>query len=301
MVTEKIKNKLKQLFAEQITRRNIRLSERDANNRVFPDVKGTEETINTLLEQKCSMSRLGDGEFLLIFGESINYQQYNKQLADKLTEILHSNIPNHIVCISNVFSDLTERNAENKAYWSDFLKVNRHRCYRCIDLNKTYYNTSATRVYKLLDDKSLAAPRFEQWKRLWKDKDIVFIEGTQTRMGVGNTLFSNAKSIRRIIGPSENAFSKSKDVLEAALRVDGDPLFLLALGPAATVISYELAKHGKYALDIGHIDIEYEWFLRENADVAIEGKYTNEVFGGNKVAECTNEEYLKEIIWKYDE
>ena len=37
-------------------------------------------------------------------------------------------------------------------------------------------------------------------------------------------------------------------------------LILLALGPTATVMAYNLAQKGYQAIDIGHIDIEYEWY-----------------------------------------
>lgn len=51
------------------------------------------------------------------------------------------------------------------------------------------------------------------------------------------------------------------------------------------------------ALDIGHIDIEYEWFLRGTTghDI-ISGKYTNEASGGNIVEECLDKEYLASIV-----
>lgn len=37
---------------------------------------------------------------------------------------------------------------------------------------------------------------------------------------------------------------------------------LIALGPTATVMAYDLADMGYQALDIGNVDIEAEWFLR---------------------------------------
>ena len=40
-------------------------------------------------------------------------------------------------------------------------------------------------------------------------------------------------------------------------------LILIALGPTATVLSYDLNKLGYQAIDIGHADIEYEWYLRK--------------------------------------
>lgn len=36
-------------------------------------------------------------------------------------------------------------------------------------------------------------------------------------------------------------------------------LVLISLGPTATVLSYDISKHGIRCIDTGHIDIEYEW------------------------------------------
>ena len=69
--------------------------------------------------------------------------------------------------------------------------------------------------------------------------------------------------------PAENAYSQYNELLAAALACESSALFILALGPTATVLSYALCENGRRALDLGHIDIEYEWFLRQEADVAI--------------------------------
>ena len=75
-------------------------------------------------------------------------------------------------------------------------------------------------------------------------------------------MFSGAESIQRIIGPAENAFHAYDKILECCKDQAKDKLFLLALGPTATVLAYDLCKMGYQAVDIGHIDLEYEWFLK---------------------------------------
>ena len=120
-------------------------------------------------------------------------------------------------------------------------------------------------------------------------------------MGVNNDLFSKTKSLRRILGPSENAFDRYDDLIFKVKEVaDHDTLILLALGPTATVMAYELAKAGYWAVDIGHIDIEYEWFLMgATSKVAIEGKYTNECDDGKMFGELPMSalsKYEQEII-----
>jgi hypothetical protein len=65
----------------------------------------------------------------------------------------------------------------------------------------------------------------------------------------------------------------------------------------ATVLSRDLAHKGYQAIDIGHIDIEYEWMLRNaTSKIAIPGKFTNEVSGGNKVEEVIDNQYLSQIV-----
>lgn len=57
-------------------------------------------------------------------------------------------------------------------------------------------------------------------------------------------------------------------------------MFLLALGPTATVLAYDLCKIGFQAIDIGHLDIEYEWFNQgANDKVNVANKYVNETDG----------------------
>ncbi|WP_226963336.1 GT-D fold domain-containing glycosyltransferase [Sutterella seckii] len=52
---------------------------------------------------------------------------------------------------------------------------------------------------------------------------------------------------------------------------------LISLGPAAKIISLELIKNGFRVLDVGHLDIEYEWFLRNaTTKISIPNKYVNE-------------------------
>lgn len=74
-------------------------------------------------------------------------------------------------------------------------------------------------------------------------------------------------------------------------------MVLIALGPTATVLAANLSKEGLQAIDIGHLDIPYEYFLSgKNRNEKIEGKYTNEAFDGNSVVDCTDEIYQSEII-----
>ena len=73
-------------------------------------------------------------------------------------------------------------------------------------------------------------------------------------------------------------------------------MILIALGPTATVLAYDLAKQGYWALDIGHLDLEYEWYLIGEGYSQIPGKYNNEVLGGTEVEELDDADYRSSII-----
>lgn len=167
-----------------------------------------------------------------------------------------------------------------------------------LDRKRQYYSAQISRFYLDYKDKSNKAEYVKRIKKIWDNKDVVIIEGDKSRLGVGNDLFSNMRSIERIICPAEHAFAKYDEIMEEALKVSKDKLILLALGPTATVLAYDLYKAGYRAIDIGHIDIEYEWFLRKaTTKIKIENKYVTEIKEGRvNIADVNDKKYESEII-----
>ena len=55
---------------------------------------------------------------------------------------------------------------------------------------------------------------------------------------------------------------------------------LLALGPTASILAYDLARQNIQAIDIGHLDVEYEWLrMKAKTKVPVKGRYVNEAGG----------------------
>lgn len=158
-------------------------------------------------------------------------------------------------------------------------------------------DTQISRPYIAYKSSNNAKRVFPLLKKIWDGKDIIIVEGNKTRLGVGNDLFDNVLSVKRILAPAENAFSCYQSIIQEVVQIHNNELILIALGPTATVLAYEFTNLNMRALDLGHIDIEYEWFFqgcREHD--AISGKYTNEAEGGNEVDDCLDNDYLKEIV-----
>mgnify|MGYP000559128844 CR=1 FL=1 len=87
------------------------------------------------------------------------------------------------------------------------------------------------------------------------------MKAVKTRSGIGNDLYDNANSIQRVLGPALSGFDRYDDIYDFIINnINKNKLILLSFGITATVLAYELAKLGYQAIDLGHLDIEYEWF-----------------------------------------
>jgi glycosyltransferase family protein len=271
----------------------------------FPHIQGPIEAVDKILAEQMSMARFGDGEFEIMAGRSrAHFQETTEKLGARLREVLQTPKKNVLICIANNYGSLDDYNPSDIQGIRDYMTEEVRQYHMSVlDPDRIYYDTYLTRPYVMYRDNQTDAPRkrFENLQRLWDGRDVVFIEGDRTRMGVGNDLFSNVRSVRRILAPNENAFQKYDEILKEAEKVEPDALFLLALGPTATVLAYDLAQKGYQALDIGHIDLEYEWMKAgQGKRVAVNTKYNNEYAGGNLVQEIGDETYKKQIIAKID-
>lgn len=294
-LVKRIKNKIKYKSSEYYES----IKDYTIKNVFRLKIKSIDESIDYLTNNKVSLARFGDGEFKIIHSKKIGFQETNNALADRLREVLNSKDKNIMICIPGTFLQTDDMVYSSKIYWDNYLKENRITWYKDLSLKKVYYNTQMTRIYIDYKDKSKAGERFEKLKSVWKNRDIVIVEGEFSKLGAGNDLFKNANSISRIICPSKNAFNKYDEILDAVKKVDKDKLILIALGPTATVLAYDLHLLDYQALDIGHLDIEYEWFLRKvNEKVPIENKYVNEIMEG-RITEAKNDsDYLNQILVK---
>lgn len=268
----------------------------------YPKILPAEDAAELIYREHKSLARFGDGEFeAMQMKKRARFQTVSERLADRLKEIVKCKDENIIVAIPDNYGSLekyTQEAAEDmRAYMSPQV---RQEHMRLLDMGKTYYDAYLSRPYIFYQDKDAAAKRFEALKQIWRDRDIVIVEGNQTRMGVGNNLFDEACSIKRVVAPNKNAFDIYDEILENVKRIVNDELILIALGPTATVLAYDLAQSGCWAVDIGHLDLEYEWYCSRAREVRkIPYKYVNEIYRGDQVGnlpENMKDRYEKEIV-----
>lgn len=265
--------------------------------KTIPQIASIDDTISKIATEHCSVSRFGDGEILLIDNHGIGFQEAKFELGKRLAEVLQSHDEKHLVCISDTFSNLYRYNRKARRFWRTHFFLYGWIWDKYLIPERLYYNTFVTRPYMDFASKKACNRWFNDIKSIWNNRNIVFIEGEKSRLGVGNNLFDNAKSIHRILCPPCNAFSKYDKILAEACKQDKNVLFLIALGPTATVLAYDLHKAGYQAVDAGHVDIEYEWWrMGAQRKVRIANKYVNEAVRGADVTQVVGKEYQEQII-----
>lgn len=248
--------------------------------RKSPIVLSSNETLDYILNNKVSVGRYGDGELNIMLGNNIKFQEFNNDLSKRLMDIKSSD--KFLVCIPDVF----DKKRFNKKYLTDqefkYWKKNKllfsYAWKKYFNKQMLLGDANISRFYIRYRNKSGVEEYVNKLKKIWNDKNLIIVEGMSSKVGCENDLLDNAKSIRRIVCPNKNAFNKYDQILKAVkdnYKI-GD-LVLIALGPTATVLAYDLSRENIQALDLGHFDIEYEWFLSKTTEkIPVKNKNVNE-------------------------
>ena len=259
------------------------------------------DTIHKVINDKVSVSRYGDGEFYLMWDMIDSpFQKRDNGLSKRLHEVFLSNHPRLIVCVPSYLRSVEDLYPKTQRWAKEWVV----RYHKKLDAtfgevpDAEFYDTNFTRFYMSHVDKERSKRNIGLMKQIWEGRDVCIVEGQSTRFGVGNDLLDNAKSVTRILCPPRNAFDKYDEILQKSLElIPKDTLVLAALGMTATVLAYDLALQGYQAIDIGHLDVEYEWFLMgATKKMAIKNKAVNEV-GVQVVKDQLNDsKYTNSII-----
>ncbi|OUM59017.1 glycosyltransferase family 17 protein [Piromyces sp. E2] len=263
-------------------------------------VMSVDETLDDIINNNRSISRLGDGEYTIILGTGLGstFQKPDEVLVERMKKVLFNDDNNFIVGISDEFKSEISKQRTDGWFWNLYKEEFGGQLLELFNLNKIYGSAMISRYYMELYDKSGVPKYIEKLKKIWDNRDILIIEGEYTRVGIGNDLLDNAKSIQRIIGPARSAFDVYDKIYEEVLKHDKDKLIIIALGQTATVLAFDLYKAGYQAIDFGHIDLEYEWYKRNATEkINIEYKFVSEVKGGmDNIQNVTDPRYEQQII-----
>lgn len=264
----------------------------------FPILHSDEEAIARIVDEKCSLIRFGDGEFELMAGkERAPFQRYEKALAYRLREAIQSRKDNLLIAVANNYGNMDSYAESDKDGIREYM-TEEVRAFHAslLDYSRVYYDAYMFKCYFQAKDSEDADRRYALVRQIWQDRDVLLVEGAQTRTGQGNDLLDNAKSVRRILCPTKNAYERYQNILEEAEKIPEDKLILCALGPAGKALAYDLVQRGYQVVDIGQIDMEYEWY-RAGAGIKVPTptKYVSQLPPA-LVEEIHDEKYQKQII-----
>ena len=265
-----------------------------------PRIMTFEQTVQWVIDNKGSVCRFGDGELHMAMCRPMLFQVPDIKMQSRLLEILANPVHNCLCCMTDIFGSLEGIRYDIQLFSRRMAVLARKYILPKASPNyKIWGNTEATRPYWPSLDINRAKIVFDMWKRVFKDRDILLVEGKCTRFGVGNDLLDGAKSVRRVLCPPTDAFARYDEILSATKAcAKKHDLILLALGGTATILAYDLAKSGYQAIDIGHLDIQYSYMKMGVKDrVMVPGKYTSECggYGTSLVAQRTESEIRQTI------
>lgn len=268
----------------------------------------SDETIRQILQKRLSISRFGDGELQMMQHYKNNglvtnfhvdtFQQYSTLLGSRLWEVFDSADDGHLNCLPYQFKDASISRIRARMFWQREW-LGQTKILESFISNRQYGDTNFTRFYIDRKDIKSFPDYIRLLKEIWNDREVLLVEGTLSRAGINNDLFEGVKSLKRILCPSRNAFEKYNEILQTVRKyANREMLILLCLGHTATVLAHDLSKLGYQAIDLGHVDVEYEWFkIRAKKKVPIPHRYVNEVLEGRVVSsDYKNDIYESQIV-----
>lgn len=230
----------------------------DIENR-FPHVLTTPETLKRIKENRLSVCRFGDAEFDTVnaLNQYDSYQKPSGKLTERLTEILtYPSDSKILICIPPFNSPTNNIKYYYKrlSFWESYW-LNRFDKLSPLFVQKEYGNSFVSR------DTVFYENEIKDIKQIWEKRKVVFVYGKGGRFQTDSILFDNIVDFETVLVPPSNAFEEYDSILLQCSAFPKNRLFIIAAGPTATVLAFDLARQGYQALDMGHLPNCYEQYL----------------------------------------
>ena len=202
---------------------------------------------------------------MLINGHSQHFQPYNNDLARRLREILESSNDKCYVGIDGRYFESTSKLPTNTA---NFIRRNagwiRQTLLKCCNRKRLYIAAACTGLH---DTFNFSQPEYVQClKKIWrffKGRNLVIFSGKTVFDNIKYNVFELAANRQHVFFNSIDAWSQYNEIKATAKRFPKETTtFCFILGPAATVLAYDLAQEGYTAWDIGHVAKEYDAYAK---------------------------------------
>lgn len=206
-------------------------------------------TLNLIATEGVSLARFGDSEIKMLSESfSIGFQPFSLKLQDALRNVATSTNPGLLIGFPPVF-----KNEQWSNMWKRLFEPTRD----YFSEIKEFGNTAVSRPPCFNELKQEAV---DGWRKVWDNKSVLVVTGKGGRFDLYQDFFGNAKEVDILYGPAVDAFSQLDELKTEVLNARSYDLYLLSLGPAATVLAADLHSMGRKALDVGHLSASYAFF-----------------------------------------
>lgn len=216
----------------------------------YPKTATPYETIEKILEG-ASLVRYNDGEYSLMIGlHHPDYQRLDDQLIVRLNQVLNSDNDKVLVGITTIvsFEGLGR-------IWRKFIIRKGNRTLKLFRTPKKYYSGNISGL--LWADGEEFEKNVALHKSIWEGRKVLFVVGKESRFFFSEELFDNVAQHEFLYAPARHAFAVYDEIMDSIKQYEKDWLILMALGPTATVLGYDLTLEGYQAIDIGQTPSVY--------------------------------------------
>lgn len=227
----------------------------------FPSVMSTKDTIKFIVQNNATICRYGDAEFDICNykNEDDPYQKPSAELTARLSEIIKSTATEDLLICIPPFNSKTNniKNYHGSLSFWEWYWLTRYEEVQALFSQKEFGNSFVTRESVFYEN------MLEDVKKIWEGRDVVFVYGKGGRFKANSVIFDNIASYKEVLIEPVNAFSDYSSIFGVCREFDKGVLFIIAAGPTAAVLSYDLWAEGYQALDAGHLPNAYDEFLGE--------------------------------------
>lgn len=133
------------------------------------DVLGNDETVNRIVNERLSVSRFGDGEFALMRNHGIGFQAADERLSERLKEVLNTDVPGLLVCITDIMLRNDGYLKQTTRYHATYVVNNYVHLKKTIPQGRLYGCANFTRFYADYQnkDRALMKNRIESIRSIW--------------------------------------------------------------------------------------------------------------------------------------
>jgi hypothetical protein len=213
------------------------------------------DTLRAIADRRASIARYGDGELMIMLGKGIYFQEYDPELARRLRAIVLEPSQQFLVGLPP-FDTMSITKAFWRKEWQRYRRLFSH----LVRNGAEYHSTALSRPASVANWEPKEF--YAAFAALWKDRDLVLIHNNAAT--AEHPLFRDAKCVHYVSCLPEHAFREYPALLERASKFLHlpDVLFLIAAGPTACLLAWDLAQSGAQSLDVGHLTSAYDEFAQ---------------------------------------